>query len=321
MLMTIYLTGSTGFVGSNFLRVTSELYDTSVFAALNKTGLKPRPNLTMATVKLVDPHAVRASVREVKPDALVHMAFFNDLTLAYRDRKAAWRVMVDATKYLLEAARELNIPFVFVSTDWVFDGTQGIADESTPPNPINYYGVMKVVAETLVTQYSKGAVARIAGVFGLHWEQDNWTALQNTGFGNLPVATVQALQKGQPFDLWMQGEHLNRYATPTLATDACEMMLKIIKQGAAGIFHCCGAEGLSRQEVVQRTAKAFGFDSGLIREAGINAHQPMGWQGIPIPSDTRLDGTHTAKVLKHPQLIFEESLAKLKIQMETGALA
>lgn len=318
--MNIYLTGSTGFVGSNFLRVALERHNASVFAALNKAQLKPRPNLTMANVNLVDRDAVKASVQEVKPDAIVHMAFFNDLTLAYQDRKAAWRVMVDATKYLLESAQALNIPFVFVSTDWVFDGTQGIADETTPPNPINYYGVMKVVAETLVQQYSKGAVARIAGVFGLHWEQENWTALQNTGFGNLPVATVQALQEGQAFDLWMQGEHLNRYATPTLATDACEMMLKIIEQNVAGIFHCCGAEGLSRQEVVQRTAKAFNLDASLIREAGINAHQPMGWQGIPIPSDTRLDGTHTAKILNHQQLTFEESLAKLKIQMETGAL-
>jgi dTDP-4-dehydrorhamnose reductase len=318
--MNIYLTGSTGFVGSNFLRVALERHQTKVFAALNKAELKPRTNLSMKHVNLVARADVLNSVREVKPDAIVHMAFFNDLTLAYQNRKAAWQVMVDATGYLLEAAHELNIPFVFVSTDWVFDGTQSPADESTPPNPVNYYGVMKVVAETLVTQYSKGAVARVAGVFGLHWEQDNWIALQNTGFGHLSVATIQALQKNQPFDLWMDGEHLNRFATPTLATDACEMMLKIIKQKRAGMFHCCGAEGMSRQDVVYRTAKTFRFNSDLIREAGINAHQPMGWQGIPIPSDTRLDGTQTANILGHKLLSFDESLAKLKIQMETGDL-
>lgn len=316
--MKIYLTGGTGFVGSNFLRVALELHKVEVFAALNKTSLTPRANLTMKSVNLIARDDVLNSVREVKPDAIIHMAFFNDLTKAYADRKAAWQVMVDATKYLLEAARELDIPFIFVSTDWVFDGTQGPADESTPPNPVNYYGVMKVVAETLVTEYAKGTVARVAGVFGLHWEQENWVALQNTGFGHLPVATIQTLQKGEPFDLWMQGEHLNRYATPTLATDACEMMLKIIKQNATGIFHCCGAEGLSRQDVVHRTAKAFNLDSSLIHEAGINAHQPMGWQGIPIPSDTRLDATHTAKTLEHELLTFDESLAKLKTQMETG---
>jgi dTDP-4-dehydrorhamnose reductase len=314
--MTIYLTGGTGFVGSNFLRVALERHRYKVFAALNHQELKARPNLSMAKVTLVDRDAVRASVQQVKPDAIVHMAFFNDLSKAYQDRKAAWAVMVDATQYLLEAAQTLDIPFVFVSTDWVFDGTQGPADESTPPNPVNYYGVMKVAAEMQVTQYSKGAVARIAGVFGLHWEQENWIALQNTGFGHLPVTTVQALQKGEPFDLWMQGENLNRLATPTLATDACEMMINIIQQNATGIFHCCGAEGLSRREVAERTAKAFGLDASLIREAGINAHQPMGWQGIPIPVDTRLDGTYTAQTLNHKQLSFDESLAKLKVQLK-----
>mgnify|MGYP002780643961 FL=1 len=209
--MKIYLTGGTGFVGSNFLRVALERHGSSVFAALNKTELKPRKSLSMSQVNFVDRDVVRASVQEVKPDAVVHMAFFNDLTKAYQDRKAAWQVMVDATQYLLEAAQELNVPFVFVSTDWVFDGTQGPADESTPPNPVNYYGVMKVVAETLVTGYAKGAVARVAGVFGLHWGQENWIALQNTGFGHLPVATVQTLQKGERVDLWMDGEHLNRF--------------------------------------------------------------------------------------------------------------
>jgi dTDP-4-dehydrorhamnose reductase len=319
--MKIYLTGGTGFVGGNFLRVALERHPFKVFAALNRQELKPKPHLSMTKVNLTSRDSVRTSVQEVKPDAIVHMAFFNDLTKAYQDRKAAWAVMVDATQYLLEAAQVLNIPLVFVSTDWVFDGTQGPANEFTPPNPVNYYGVMKVAAEMLVTQYSKGAVARIAGVFGLHWEQENWIALQNTGFGHLPVATIQALQKGQSFDLWMQGENLNRLATPTLATDACEMMIKIIQQHATGIFHCCALEGLSRREVAKRTAKAFGLDAGLIREAGINAHQPLGWQGIPIPVDTRLDAAHTAKVLNHKLLSFDESLAKLKVQMEKGDLS
>ena len=193
--MNVYLTGGTGFVGSNFLRVALERHEAKVFAALNKTALNPRANLTVDFVNLTSRDEVMRSVRDVKPDAIVHMAFFNDLTKAYQDRTAAWQVMVDATKYLLEAARDLNIPFVFVSTDWVFDGSQGPAAESTPPNPINYYGVMKVVSETLVTQYAKGAVARVAGVFGLHWEQQKWIALQNTGFGHLHLQPFKPCKK------------------------------------------------------------------------------------------------------------------------------
>ena len=319
--MTIYLTGGTGFVGSNFLRVALERHGAKVFAALNKSRLEPCTNLSMDLVNLTNEAEVMASVKMTKPDAIVHMAFYNDIPLSYARREDAWGVMVKATEYLTEAARELNIPIVFVSSDWVFDGTQSPATEAMPPNPINYYGVLKVVGETLVTQYEKGAVARIAGVFGPYWARENWQALQNTGFGNLPVATVHALQGGNTFDLWMRGDDLNLHATPTLASDACEMMIKIIEQNAAGIFHCCGGEGLSRTEVAQRSAKAFGLDPSLINEASVDPNQMGGWQGIPIPEDTRLDAAETARVLNHPLLSFDESLAKLKIQLETGELA
>ncbi|MEZ4607427.1 MAG: sugar nucleotide-binding protein [Deinococcales bacterium] len=76
-----------------------------------------------------------ASVKRTAPDAIIHMALFNDLNLAYEQRHQAWQVMVDSSKHLAEAAAALEIPIILVSSDWVFDGTQALADEATPPNP------------------------------------------------------------------------------------------------------------------------------------------------------------------------------------------
>jgi dTDP-4-dehydrorhamnose reductase len=312
--VTLYLTGGAGFVGSNMVRLALTRGHT-LFVPVNKTPLQARSGLSTATIDLTDQQAVMDSVEAVQPYAIVHMAFFNDLPQAYEQRHAAWQVMVEATRYLLDAAKTHQIPFIFVSTDWVFDGTQAPANETTPPNPINLYGVLKLVGETLTGQYAKGAVARIAGVFGPHWERQNWQALQNTGFGHLPMAVLQTLQQGKFFDLWTHGGALNRVATPTLASDACEMMLKIIDQQASGIFHCCGAEGLTRQEVAYRTADAFGLDAGLIREVTIDVTQRMGWQGVPVPEDTRLDAGSTASQLGHHCLSFEESLSRLKVEL------
>lgn len=313
--MKLYLTGGAGFVGSNCLRLALA-QGHCVFAPINQTPLRERSGLESARVDLTNQHAVTDSVATAQPDAIIHLAFFNDLPAAYRERHKAWQVMVEATRHLLNAAQRLDIPFVFVSTDWVFDGTQAPADEATPPNPINLYGVLKLVGETLTSAYAKGAVARIAGVFGPHWEHSGWQALQNTGFGHLPLAVLQALQQGKPFDLWTYGGALNRVATPTLASDACTMMLAIIKQQASGIFHCCGAEGLTRQAVAYRTAEYFGLDHALIREAPIDMAQQQGWQGVPVPEDTRLDARRTAEALGHRCLTFDESLAQLALELE-----
>jgi dTDP-4-dehydrorhamnose reductase len=86
----VYLTGATGFVGSNVARVFGE----------------------------------RRGGR------------------LYTHRREAWDAYVGATRNLVDAANEAGARVVLVSTDWVFDGTQGGAAEDTPPNPINLYGFL-----------------------------------------------------------------------------------------------------------------------------------------------------------------------------------
>ena len=71
---------------------------------------------------------------------------------------------------------------VLVSTDWVFDGTQGPAREDDPPNPINAYGFLKAASELVVLE-AGGTVARIAGVQGVHRAKPNTPRAQDAGFG------------------------------------------------------------------------------------------------------------------------------------------
>lgn len=182
--MNFSLTGGTGLVGSNFIRVATKKYKHSVFATLNKSTLKTRPALTMDQIDLLNADQVLKTVKTQKPDAIVHMAFYNDLLGAYKNREASWAFMVNATENLVNAARACDIPVVFVSTDWVFDGTQGAAKENTPPHPINLYGSLKLVGETVTRQYKRGIVARITGIYGVNWASGGRALTQNAGFGS-----------------------------------------------------------------------------------------------------------------------------------------
>jgi dTDP-4-dehydrorhamnose reductase len=209
---------------------------------------------------------------------------------------------------------------VLISTDWVFDGTQTDATERTRVNPINLYGVLKVICETVVQERAKnGAIARIAGLFGVPWERDDWQPAPNAGFGYLPNAVVQAFAQTGAFQLPLD-DSVNQFATPTLTTDAGEMALKIIKQDKQGVFHCVGGEGIGKLELCQLTAEVFGYAPNKVTTITPDPDDPANLHGIPVPKDTRLSCEATAHALGHTPPHVRKALELFKQQYETREL-
>ena len=102
------------------------------------------------------------------------------------------------TRTLADAANEAGALLVYVSTDWVFDGTQSNATEATPPNPINLYGFLKAASELVALERAhEAAVARIAGVMGRHRARPEPPRAQDAGFGYFVAALVEALARGE----------------------------------------------------------------------------------------------------------------------------
>ena len=315
--MRIFLTGGTGFLGSNIIKVALERYGATVFTTVNSWQAAGPVDFEYDQIDIKDRAQVLASVQAFGPDAIFHTAILNDFALMYRDRHLAWQAYVDSTRYLTEAANAVGAKMILVSTDWVFDGTQSNATEMTPPNPINLYGVLKVVGETVVLETAKnGAIARVSGVNGRHWTRPDAPQPQNVGFGNLITAVVETLQQEQPFEVW-EGQ-INMVATPSLASESAEMMMQITQQDKQGIFHCCSGESLSRMALAQATAKAFELDPALLR---LGVPDWTGMAGTPVPNDTSLSATFTAEQLGYDLPSVSQLLQSYRHQLETGALA
>jgi dTDP-4-dehydrorhamnose reductase len=299
--MRVYLTGGSGFVGSNVARVFAERHGAEVIAPPH------------ADVDLVDPAAVARSVADTMPDAIVHCAILNDLGKLYTHRREAWDAYVGATRNLVAT----GVPVVLVSTDWVFDGTQSGAAEDEPPNPINAYGFLKAASELVID--GNGAVARIAGVQGVHWAGAGGIRLprgQDPGFGYLAASIVDALRAGRRFTVW-EDPALNSIATPTLASDAAEMMWRIASAGLTGTFHCCGGEAVDRAGLARQTAEVFELDPGLI---DLGPPDPGVVPAVPLPHDTTLDGTATGKALDFELPDVRTLLGRLRDQIDTGRI-
>lgn len=315
--MKVYITGGTGLVGSNVLRVAVERHEAHAFATVHRWQPDPAIDCRYGQVDVHDADQVLQSVLAFQPDAIVHCAVVNDLPRIYGDRALGWQSYVESTRHLIRAANEAEAKLILLSSDWVFDGTQAPADENTPPNPINYYGVLKVVGETLLAaRCSDWAVARVAGVNGVPWARQGLTVSQNAGLGNLALAVASTLVQDQPFALW-QGD-VNERGNPTLATEIGEMIMRIIEMDLCGIFHCCGGQGATRLELAEATARVFGLDAALIHCTSPDVHDAASLTGIPVPRDTRLDFDNTAERLAYEPIDLAEALHQLRQQLETG---
>jgi dTDP-4-dehydrorhamnose reductase len=316
--MKLYLTGGSGFLGSNMIRVAREDYGWAVFTTVNAWRASSPVDFAYERVDIGDRDAVLRSVQEIQPDAIVHSAILNDFDLMYRDRALAWRLYVEATHHLADAANAAGCKIVLISTDWVFDGTQLGADESTPPNPVNYYGVLKVAGERVIAERAhNGAVARVAGVNGVHWLRPDGAQTQNAGFGYLAAAVVAALRQGGTAAVW-SGPNINMRATPSLASESARMVMRIIEQDRQGIFHCTGGEAIGRTEFARLVAETFGYDAAAIRRVAHSAEVP---EGVRIPYDTSLSAAQTAQQLGYRLASVREMVAALKEQITTGRLA
>lgn len=299
--MHTIVTGASGFVGSNIAKVLTDQHGDTV-------GTE--------RVDMIDGDAVRSYVNTQQPDAIIHSAIMNDYVQIYAEREAAWEAYVGATRNYARAAKDAGIPFVLVSTDWVFDGTGGPYDESSAPNPLNYYGVLKVASEQVALE-NGGAVARVSGVNGHHWARRSAPRRQDPGFGYFVASIVDSLEAGQSFTVW-ESDDINMKSSPSLAAMCGTVMRAIVAQGEAGIFHCCGSEAMTRRELAELTCDLFELDRHLL-QFGPPPPEELLQGGVPY--DSSLSAVQTSQVLGTPLPDVRTLLQAFRHERQTGELA
>src|ERR1019366_817735 len=143
----VWITGAGGLIG-NYLVETAPRF-APAFKVLG---------LTRANLDLLDFPAVRRSFYDTAPKLVVHCAALTQSPVCQKNPVLARKLNIDVTALLAELAAD--IPFVFFSTDLVFDGRTGNYDEAAVVNPLSIYAETKVAAEKIVLANPRHTVVR-----------------------------------------------------------------------------------------------------------------------------------------------------------------
>ncbi len=120
--------------------------------------LKPPPGIDRNDLDITDQAGVAAFFKDRVYDTLIHCAAYTDVAGAEQNHQACYQVNVAGTENLLRTFKGKK--FVYISTDYVFDGSRGNYTENDTPNPVNYYALTKLLGETAVRQHPNTLIIR-----------------------------------------------------------------------------------------------------------------------------------------------------------------
>ena len=118
---------------------------------------------------ITDAHKVNEVITETKPDAIIHCAAWTAVDKAEDEVEQCRKVNRDGTKHIVDVCEKLDLPLMYFSTDYVFDG-QGEEpwNEYDERHPLNVYGKTKYEGELEVERLKKHFIIRISWVFGIN---------------------------------------------------------------------------------------------------------------------------------------------------------
>lgn len=255
--MRLAITGSTGMLGQDLVPVLRARHHVTPLGR-EQADITKRPDILRA-------------LGGAAPDAVIHLAAMTAVDECERQPQTAFKVNGAGTGNVAAACKELRIPMLYVSTDYVFDGAKrGPYTESDTPNPLNVYGRSKLEGENRVKDLGgRFWIVRVSWLFG--------------PMGRNFVRTILGLaREGKPLRVVD-----DQAGAPTYTQDLSVKLLEVIERGSPGIYHVTN----------QGYCTWFEFAQEALHQAGLG-HAPISpiatseaGRPAPRPKNSRLANT------------------------------
>jgi len=242
-MKTILVTGADGMLGYDLVR------------RLRKSSYPVLPS-TISSMDITKPDQVKKTLLSLRPDVVIHTAAYTAVDKAETEQDLCMAVNFEGTRNISQICREIEAELIYISTDYVFDGTKETPYvETDVPHPLNVYGQSKYLGEQVVmSQVEKYKICRSSWLIGLY----------GIGGSNFLEKIFQAAQAGKI--LRVVSDQIGR---PTFTFDLALALKRFLSLPEYGIFHVANSGSCSWYELAKTALEMRGGPDAEI---------------IPIPS-------------------------------------
>ena len=290
----VLITGANGLLGQHLVQLMGRMPEYDVLA----TGRDRMPRFSGGScgytqLDITDPAAIERIFADFAPDVVVNCAAMTQVDQCESERETCWQVNATAVETLARNCLTTGAKLVQISTDFVFDGTDGPYREDARPNPVSYYGRSKLAGEN----HARGAgteawaIIRTVLVFG---------AAENLNRGNFVTWVNDNLEQGKQIRVVT-----DQWRTPTYVVDLASAAERLIRFRKRGTFHVSGRDFLSINEFAHLIANTLELDESLILPAdGTTFSQPAqrppktGFIVLKAETELGYHPHHTADAIK-----------------------
>jgi dTDP-4-dehydrorhamnose reductase len=283
--MKFLVTGSTGLIGSQVIKDLVQQNHTVYSCYHNEKPFHGTP----IQLDLTTQDKIIQTLQETKPDRIIHLAAMTNVELCETEKELATQINTKATETIAKQAAKQQAFFVYVSTDYVFDGITGMKKEDDFTNPLGVYGKSKIEGEVALSKLaSNWCIVRTSTPFGIHHKKKSF-----------PLWVKESLESKKKIPVLV-----DQFTSPTFVPNLSKMLIEVATRQITGVIHLAGATRISRYSLAELVVEKLSLDKKLLIPTKINE---MDWKARR-PKDSSLDVTFATEILNEKPQKLEQSL-------------